>query len=63
VYVVTRADLEPLGHGGYGSDAAFDWGSVTDGALELALSILADSTRSAPTNLVCEAFGLRGVLS
>jgi hypothetical protein len=56
VYVVTRAELEPLGHCGYRSDAAFDWGKVTDGALELAFSILADSTRSEPTDLVCEAF-------
>lgn len=30
---------------------------MTDGALELAFAILADSTRSEPTDLVCEAFG------
>ncbi len=56
VYVVTHANVEPLGHCRYRSDATFDWGNMTDGALELAFAILADSTRSEPTDLVCEAF-------
>jgi hypothetical protein len=56
VYVVAQSELEPLAHLGYQSDAAFDWGDSTDGALELAFAMLAHVTQSRPTDLVCEAF-------
>lgn len=56
VYVVDQSELEPLAHLGYCSDAAFDWGGSTEGALELAFAMLAHATQSRPTDLVCRAF-------
>ena len=56
VYVVERSELEPLAHLAYRSDAAFDWGGATEGALELAFAMLAHATQTRPTDLVCEAF-------
>lgn len=56
VYVVDRSAPEPLAHLGYRSEAAFDWGGATEGALELAFAMLAHATRSRATDLVCEAF-------
>jgi hypothetical protein len=56
VYVVSRTELEPLAHLSYRSDTAFDWGCLTEGALELAFAILAHTTESRPTDLVCQAF-------
>lgn len=55
VYVVSRTELEPLAHLHYQSDAAFDWGCLTEGALELAFAMLAHSTESRPPDLVCQA--------
>ena len=55
MYVVGRTELEPLAHVGYRSDAAFDWGCLTEGALELAFAMLAHTTGSR-TDLVCQAF-------
>ena len=60
VYVVQRSELEPLAHLAYRSDAAFDWGGATEGALELAFAMLAHATQTRPTDLVCEAFCHRG---
>ena len=51
-----QSELEPLAHLGYRSDAAFDWGGLTDGALELAFAMLTHATQSRPTDLVCQAF-------
>ena len=56
VYVVDQSELERLAHLGYCSDAAFDWGDSTEGALELAFAMLAHATQSRPTDLVCRAF-------
>jgi hypothetical protein len=56
VYVVSRTELAPLAHLSYQSDAAFDWGRPTEGALELAFAMLVDSTESRPPDLVCRAF-------
>jgi Family of unknown function (DUF6166) len=56
VYVVDRAEPERLVHLGYRSDVAFDWGGLTDGALELAFAMLAHVTQSRPTDPVCRAF-------
>lgn len=56
VYVVGSTELVPLPHLGYQSDADFDWGCITEGALELAFAILAHSTKSRPPDLVCGAF-------
>jgi len=56
VYVLDRSELEPLVHLGYRSDAAFDWGGLTEGALELAFAMLTHATQSRPTGLVCRAF-------
>ena len=54
--MVGRSELERLAHLGYRSDAAFDWGGSTEGALELAFAMLAHATQSRPTDLVCRAF-------
>lgn len=43
-------------HLAYRSDAEFDWGGSTEGALELAFAMLADATQSRPTDLVGRAF-------
>ena len=56
VYVVDQSELVPLAHLGYRSDAAFDWGGLTEGALELAFAMLTHATESRPTDLVCHAF-------
>ena len=56
VHVVSRTQLEPLAHLNYHSQAAFDWGDLTAGALELAFAMLAHSTESRPTDLVCRTF-------
>jgi len=56
VFVVSRTELEPLAHLSYQSDVAFDWGRLTEGALELAFAILAHTTQSQPTDLVSQAF-------
>jgi hypothetical protein len=56
VYVVSGTELEPLAHLNYHSQAAFDWGGLTAGTLELAFAMLAHSTESQPTDLVCRTF-------
>jgi len=56
VYSVSRTELEPLAHLNYQSSAAFDWGCFSAGALELAFAILAHTTESRPTDLVCQTF-------
>lgn len=56
VYIVTSTDVEPLEHPGYESSAAFDWGDLTAGALELAFAILAHTTGSRPPPPVCQTF-------
>jgi hypothetical protein len=56
VCIVSRAGLEPLSHLSYQSSAAFDWGFVSTGALELSFALLADTTGSGPTELVCRTF-------
>ena len=56
MHVVGRSELEPLAHLGYRGDAAFDWGRLTEGALELAFAMLVCSTESRPPDLVCRAF-------
>jgi hypothetical protein len=56
VYVVDQAELEPLAHLSYRTDAWFDWGDSTEGALELAFAMLAHATQSRPTDLVCRGF-------
>lgn len=54
VSVVTGAEVEPLAHTGYRSDATFDWGDLTAGALELAFALLACSTGGRPPDPICE---------
>ena len=56
VHIVSRTDLEPLHHLNYQSGVPFDWGCWTAGALELAFAMLAHTTESRPTNLVCRTF-------
>jgi hypothetical protein len=56
VYVVDQSEVEPLAHLGYRSDATFDWGGSTEGALELAFAMLAHATQSRPTDLVSRTF-------
>lgn len=56
VFIVSRTELEPLAHLSYQSDAAFDWGRLTEGALELAFAILVHTTQSRPTDLVSQTF-------
>ncbi len=56
VHVVSRTELEPLAHLSYRRDAAFDWGRLTKGALELAFAMLVRSTESRPPEVVCRAF-------
>jgi uncharacterized protein DUF6166 len=56
VHVVSRSELEPLAHLSYRGDAAFNWGRLTEGALELAFAMLVRSTESRPPDLVCRAF-------
>ncbi len=56
VYIVSRTGFEPLSHPSYKSSAAFDWGFVSAGALELSFALLGDTTGSGPTELVCRAF-------
>lgn len=56
VHIVTRAGIEPLAHPGYRSSAAFDWGSINPGALELSYALLAASTGSGPTEQVSRVF-------
>jgi hypothetical protein len=56
VYVVDQAELEPLAHLSYRTDAGFDWGDSTEGALELAFAMLAHATQSRPPDLVCRVF-------
>ncbi len=56
VYVVDQSEVERLAHLSYRTDAAFDWGGLTDGALELAFAMLAHATQSRPTDLVSRAF-------
>ena len=56
VYIVSRSGWEPLSHLSYQSGAAFDWGSVSAGALELSRALLADTTESRPTELMCRTF-------
>jgi len=51
VYIVSRAGLEPLSHLSYQSSAAFDWGFVSTGALELSFALLADTTGSGRRSL------------
>ena len=56
MYIVSRTGFEPLSHPSYKSSAAFDWGFVSAGALELSFALLADTTGGGPTELVCRAF-------
>jgi hypothetical protein len=56
IYTVSRAELKPLAHLHYQSDAAFEWGFSTAGSLELAFAMLAHTTESRPTDLVCRMF-------
>ena len=56
VYVVDQSEPARLPHLAYRCDAAFDWGGLTDGALELAFAMLTHATQSGPTDLVCRAF-------
>jgi hypothetical protein len=56
VHIVSRTELEPLHHLNYQSGVPFDWGCWTAGALELAFAMLAHTTESRPTNLVCRTF-------
>lgn len=56
MYIVSRTGLEPLAHPSYKSSAAFQWGCVSAGALELSFALLADAAGSQPTELVCRAF-------
>lgn len=56
VHIVSRSGLEPLPHLSYQSSAAFDWGFASAGALELSFALLADTTKSRPTELVCRTF-------
>jgi hypothetical protein len=56
VYVVTGTGIVPLEHPGYQSDAAFDWGDLTAGALELAFAMLAHTTDSRPPDPICLTF-------
>jgi hypothetical protein len=48
VYIVTGTEVEPLEHPSYHSSAAFGWGDLTAGALELAFAMLAHATDSRP---------------
>jgi len=56
VYIVTVTEAEPLDHLRYKSTAAFDWGDLTAGALELAFAILAHITDSRPPDPICQTF-------
>jgi hypothetical protein len=56
VFVVTGSDVMPLVHHGYQSDAAFDWGDLSAGALELAFALLIQSTERRPPDTICAAF-------
>jgi hypothetical protein len=56
VYIVSRAELEPLPHLNYQSGEAFAWGCSTAGALELAFAMLASTTETRPTDVVCRTF-------
>lgn len=56
VHIVTREGIEPLAHPSYRSSAAFDWGSISAGALELSYALLAASTGSGPTEQVSRMF-------
>jgi hypothetical protein len=53
---VSRTELEPLAHLHHQSDAAFEWGFSTAGSLEVAVAMLAHTTESRPTDLVCRMF-------
>jgi hypothetical protein len=56
VYVVRGTEIERLAHPGYQSNAAFDWGERTAGALELAFAMLAHTTDSRPPHPICLTF-------
>jgi hypothetical protein len=56
VYVVTGTHVEALEHLGYQTSAAFDWGDLTPGALELAFALLVRSTGRRPPPPICETF-------
>jgi hypothetical protein len=56
VHIVSRTELEPLPHLNYQSGVPLDLGCWTAGALELAFAMLAHTTESRPTNLVCRTF-------
>ena len=53
---MSRAELEPLPQLNYQSSEAFNWGCSTAGALELAFAMLAYTTETRPTDLVCRTF-------
>lgn len=53
VYVVHRADVEPLTHLQYRSTAPFDWGRQTDGALELAFALVSHAALGDPPLPIC----------
>jgi hypothetical protein len=56
VYVVSGTEPQRLAHLCYQGTAAFDWGCVAPGSLELAFAMLAHTTERPPTDLVCRAF-------
>ncbi|MHB8696092.1 MAG: DUF6166 domain-containing protein [Solirubrobacteraceae bacterium] len=56
VYDVSSTELKRLAHLGYQGEAAFDWGCVTDGALDLAFAVLVHATEDRPTDRLCRAF-------
>lgn len=56
VYVVSGTEPRRLAHPCYQGTAAFDWGCVAPGALELAFAMLTQTTERRPTDLVCRAF-------
>ncbi len=61
LHTVTHTELEPLAHLHYQSDAAFQWGCSTAGSRELAFSMLAHTTESRPTDVVCDLFSVEVV--
>jgi hypothetical protein len=56
VYVVDGTDIHRLAHRAHRSDEAFDWGSASPGALELAYAMLADCTSHSRADLLCQVF-------
>jgi hypothetical protein len=55
VFVVGRPEVEPLIHLHFRTDATFDWGRCSDGALELTFALPSHAASSDPQP-VCRAF-------